>query len=424
MIDYDDSVYFSNIRLDHKIQKKFWSNVREKSSDGGKFYIDIAKKLSYVRFVPRDGEWSLPWNQELIPGFEMPDYEPNFSKSFAQVTDERANYIKARINNGDKFAVMYSGGMDSTLILSSLLKNLSKEELQSIMVCCSIHSIIENPEFWRKHIYGKLKIIDSSNHSYDDYIGMGYRPITGDEGDCIFGTSIGLQLYHNYDFYVSQLDPAVQSNLLKLRNKISSGDVHYTLFADIISRHLSYNTTAEGLEFGRLLYEKYHRNIITSKVPVHSLHDFFWWLIFNVKYLNCSVRGAIYFNHTLPIRQCIDSMENWFNGEGYQKWSMVNNNNGSKIRNTLATYKYDQRKYIYDFDKNDWYFQYKTKLESLTNLLIKGKIKSTDKNPAGPFTIAIDKNYLPLNINDINDPSIKKYFLNHFRNYEIDWINR
>ena len=420
MIEMEDSIYFANIRLDYKPQYKFWSKVREKSGPGGQFYVDIAKKITQVRFVPRDGEWSLPWKQDLIPGFEMPNYDPNFSKSFEQVTDERANYIKGRIHNGDKFAVMYSGGMDSTLILASLLKNLNEEELQSVIVCCSIHSLIENPEFWRKYIYNKLKIIDSSTHTYDDYINMGYRPITGDEGDCIFGTSIGLQLYHNYDFYVSQLDPNVQANLLKLRNKISDGDVHYTLFADVISKHLAYDTTPEGLEFGRLLYQKYHRNILTSKVPINSLHDFFWWLIFNVKYLNCSVRGAIYFNHTIPIRQCIDSMENWFNGGEYQQWSMANNNNGMKIRNTLATYKYAQRKYIYDFDKNDWYFQYKTKLESLGNLLIKGKMKATDKDVAGRLTIAVDKNYKPL---QINQPPIKKYFINHFRNYEVDWLN-
>jgi 3'-phosphoadenosine 5'-phosphosulfate sulfotransferase (PAPS reductase)/FAD synthetase len=54
-------------------------------------------------------------------------------------------------------ALMFSGGMDSTLILASLLKNLNEEELESIMVCCSIHSLIENPEFWRRFVFNKLK---------------------------------------------------------------------------------------------------------------------------------------------------------------------------------------------------------------------------------------------------------------------------
>lgn len=419
-MNLDDTIYFSNIRLDYRKQSKFWNRIRSECGAGGQFYIDIAKKVLQNRFVPRNGEWSMPWKQELIPGFEMPAYDPNFSKSFEQVTDERANQIKAKIHNGEKFAVMYSGGMDSTLVLTSLLKNLNKEELESVAVCASIHSIIENPDYWNKHIHGKLKLMDSMHHTYDDYIGMGYRPITADEGDCIFGTSIGLQLYHNYDYYVSELSPTVQENLLKLRHKISSGDVHYSVFKDIIARHLAYNTTPEGLEFGRLLYEKYNHNIQTASVPVHSLHDFFWWLIFDVKYLNCSVRGAIYFNHTLPIRQCIDSIENWFNGGEYQNWSMANNNNGNKIKNTLASYKFVQRQYIYEFDKNDWYFNFKTKLESLSNLLVKGKMKTQEKEVPGKFTVGIDKNYLPLHT---HDKTVRNYFTHNLSNYKIDWIN-
>jgi hypothetical protein len=420
MIKLDDPLYFSNIRLDYRNQSKFWNRIHAISGDGGKFYIDVAKKILQNRFVSRNGEWSTPWKQELIPGFEMPEYNPSFNKSYEQVTDERAHEIKIKIQKGDKFAVMYSGGMDSTLVLVSLLKNLTKEELESVAICASVHSMIENPILWEKHIQGKFKIFDSTKHTYDDYIHMGYRPITADEGDCIFGTSIGLQLYHNFDYYVSELSVETQAKLLPLRYKISSADIHYTVFQDIIARHLAYDTTPEGLKFGRLLYQKYHRNIQTASVPVHSLHDFFWWLIFNVKYLNCSVRGAIYFNHSIPIRKCIDSIENWFNGGEYQQWSMVNNNNGEKIKNTLATYKYAQRRYIYDFDKNEWYFKYKTKLESLSNLLVKGKMKTKDKEIPGKLTVGLDLNYEPLHT---KDHYVREYFKYHLSNYQIDWAD-
>lgn len=416
MINLNDTLYFHNMRGDPAAPTDYWKSVRDECGPGGKFYCDIAKRFMQSRFVSRDGsEWSLPWKQEMIPDFVMPKYDPSFNKTFEQVTDDRALEMKKLIHQGQKLAVMYSGGMDSTLVLVALLRNLTEEELKSVVICASIHSIIEYPTFWEKHIQGKFKIIESLNNWYDDIIGMGYRPITADEGDCIFGTSIGLQMYHNWDGYLRDLSPDVKQRLSMLRYQISNQEVHYSTYKDILIRHLAYDRSSpEGLEFGRILYEKYVHNINTSEVPVHSLHDFFWWLIFNVKYLNCSVRGAIYYNTRIPVRECIDSIENWFNGKDYQLWSMVNNNNGEKIRKTLATYKYAERQYIYDFTKDEWYFNFKTKLESLGNLLIKGK-----RHP-GNLNLGVSKNYDWLSVEDAD---VREYFRHHLVNYKIDWTD-
>lgn len=419
----DDTLYFSNIRREQDEEDSFFYKNYDNLPKSAQFFLDIGNRFSYHRFVTRnEGEWTLPWKQACIPDFVMPKYDPNFKKTFSEVTDNRALEIKSLINGGQKFALMYSGGMDSTAVLVSLLKNLSKEELESIVICCSIHSIIENPEFWKKYIYGKFKIFDSNEYLYDDYINMGYRPITADEGDCIFGTSIGLQLYHNYDHYVNLMKEDTRANLLKYKYKISDNDVHYSIYKDIIIRYLALDDTPKGLEFGRILYEKYVRNIETSSVPVNSLHDFFWWLIFNVKYLNCSVRGAIFFNQTMPVRQCIDNIFNWFNGYEYQQWSMNNNNNGTKIRKTLATYKHVQKEYIYDFDKNDWYFYFKTKLESLGNLGIKGKNQRDNPNSLVPirYIVGINDSYEKL---DITNLAIQNYFMENLMNYQIDWTD-
>jgi len=415
-MNLDDTIYFHNIRGDHFAPWDFWNSIREEAGPGGKFYLDIARRFPLNRFVSRnDSEWSLPWKQEIIPDFAMPEYNPRFEKTFEEVTDARALEIKALINAGKKFALLYSGGMDSTLVLIALLKNLTTEELKSVVICASVHVIIENPYVWEKYIFGKFTILDSHKYWYDDLINAGYMPITSDEGDCIMGTSIGLELYHNYDAYIRHLSPETRERLRPLKYKIATGEVHFSVYKDIIVRHLAYDHTPEGLEFGRLLYEKYRHNINTARVPVHTLHDFFWWLIFNVKYLNCSVRGALYFNMEMPKRECIDSTINWFNGTDYQLWSMANNNNGCKIRNTVGTYKYVAREYIHNYDKNDWYFHFKTKLESLGNLLIKGKaILPWQSN------LALSKDYEMLSM---EDPSVREYFRHHIINYSINWTD-
>jgi hypothetical protein len=420
MIKSTDTLYFHTMHSipSHYQESLIWKNIRQDCGKGGQFFIDIATRFHESRFVSRNnGEWSLPWKQDIIPDFKMPEYDPTFNKTFEQVSDECAIEIKKLIHQGQKFALMYAGGFDSTVVLVALLKNLTTEELASVALCTSIHSVIEYPDFWAKHIHGKFKIIDSVENWYDHVIAQGYRPITADEGDCVFGTMIGLQVYNNYDLYLSRLSPESQSNLKNLKYKISSGDVHYSVFKDLIISTLAHEQTPNGLEFGRILYEKYVRNIDTSPVPIHSLHDFYWWLIFNVKYLNCSVRGAIFYNSGLPIRECIDVMVNWFNATDYQLWSMVNNNNGKKIQNTVATYKYEARQYIRNFTNDDWHFYFKTKLDSLVNIKVnRGESYKADHR----FLVGLDKDYNRLLL---TDQSVIAYFTEHLINYKIDWTD-
>ena len=405
------NLYFHSISY-NGYQDKILDSIYKECPPPGKFFIDISKRINPSRFVARDGEWSLPWQQTIIPGFEMPRLDPTFKLSFEEVTDNRALEIKKRIHQGEQFAVMYSGGIDSTVVMASLIKNLTLQELSSITVCASVESIVENPYFWETQIFNKFAIIDSRLIKYDDLIEKNLTPITADEGDCIFGTLMGLTLYNNFDYYISDLTANVKQRLKSLKYKISSEDVHYSVYKDLIVKHLSING---DLEFGRILYEKYHWNIQTSSVPVHSLHDFFWWLIFNVKYLNCSVRGALYFNDRVDYKTAIYRIFNWFNGNEYQLWSMVNNNNGQKIHNTLATYKMAARDYIYSVDKNMFYKNFKLKLESLFLIVNKQNIKNN--HPASRIFMTDQFKMIT-----IDDNEGQEFLRSSLTNYKIVWM--
>ena len=415
MLNLDDTLYFSSISFNH-YHNAIWQKMANELGPDARFFINIGRRVNPNRFVTRNGEWSLPWRQELIPGFEMPAYDPGYAKSFAEVSDGKAQEIKARIAQGEQFAVMYSGGIDSTVIMAALVKNLTAEELESVTVCASVNSIIENPTFWEKFIHNRLKVRDSSALKYDDIIESGLTPITADEGDCIFGTLIGLTLYNNYDQYIKDLGPETRANLAPLKYRISDPEVHFSTYKDLIIKHLS----LEGEpDFGRILYEKYVHNVNTASVPVHSLHDFFWWLIFNVKYLNCAVRGALYLNDRLDYRECMYRVVNWFSDPEYQRWSMANNNNGQKIQRTLSTYKTAARNYIYDVDHNDWYRNFKIKLESLWTIGIQQDLSqvSVDRRPVSRVALTTD-----FQMHYIEDASVQEFYRHHLGNYKIDWI--
>lgn len=415
MMDKNTTLYFHNFSY-NGYQDSFLNSL-ENLSDGSKFFITMSKRFKPSRFVARMGEWSLPWPQELIPKFKMPDYDPSFKLSFEEVTNIEANKIKKRINQGEKFALMYSGGLDSTTVLTSLLRILTKEELNSLIIYTSLHSVLENPSMWYNHIKDKLQVIDSVKVKCDTLLHEGLIPITADEGDPIFGTMIGLGLYQNFDAIIDTFSPETKLNLKSKKSQLITGDLHFSVFKDLIIKHLSFNG---NIEFGTTLYEKYLHNINSSTVPIHSVHDFFWWLIFNMKYLNCSVRAPLYFNDTYDYGKAIDKFVNWYNAENYQLWSMNNNNNGNKIQGSVSTYKTAARKYIYEFDKNIWYKNFKLKLESLNLVVNRQEVSSVSVSNRPVSRIAFDKNYQPYSV---DDESTRNYFKYHLENYKIDWRN-
>jgi hypothetical protein len=66
-------------------------------------------------------------------------------------------------------------------------------------------------------------------------------------------------------------------------------------------------------------------------VSIYSLHDFFWWIIFNLRYSHCALRGPLFYYSGTEIREAIaDYLINWYKTSDYQLWSMGNNNNGQK----------------------------------------------------------------------------------------------
>jgi hypothetical protein len=335
----------------------------------GRHWADLSLRFAASDFTARRGEWATPWRIEQEPTYAMPEYDPKFGKSFAEVSDERALEIRDLIRStGRRVALYYSGGIDSTVAAVALLKNLSAEELGNVAICTSVDGVIENPLFYKSHLRDRVRILDSERTRYDDLIAHGYYAITADTGDSIFGTEQMTQLLFSYTELVDKLPREARERLRRLCDDPTIGEQPYERFADLI---ISYLGIEHNPELGTWFYEKLVRNIGTSGVPVHSLHDFFWWFIFNVKYMHCALRAALFYYRGDDVKGAVRSnIINWYNTDDYQRWSMANNNNGEKIRNNLSTtYKWAAREYIHAYDRNDWYRDFKLKLGSFQLLL-------------------------------------------------------
>jgi len=414
------------------------TNIYNDLDDSGKFYLNFCRAYGPEGYINRHGNWSEPWETTVEKGLIMPAYDPTFNKNFEEVTDRRANDIKEIIRSTDKDIILfYSGGIDSTLCLASILKNFNTEELKKFKISMSTDSIVENPVFYTKFIQDKLQVIDTMKFKYTDHVNAGRSVcITADLGDFIYGTELGVKLYPQMPYLERKLGLGTVTSVDSLNNKISSLDTHYSKFKDILIMYFNSNLengmknfvqyfTPDNLktltdadkQFGELFYEKLNNNVKSSQVPIYTLHDFFWWSMFNMRFSWGALRAGMNYGTNDDMKETIQhGILNWYGSIEYQLWSMNNNNNGEKINGNLQTsYKCASRKYIYDFDKNDWYFKNKMKLPSMP-VVSRRNWKANYQNFDKKF--AIDEDYQVLKI---DNPGVNDYITTGIQNYKIDW---
>jgi asparagine synthetase B (glutamine-hydrolysing) len=126
-------------------------------------------------------------------GFYMPDYNDDFKQDWNEVTDYRCDWL--RQHRFDKpWTVAWSGGNDSTTVMSAIMKNLSKSDFENITVACNNASVWENPEFFQKYIEPNFKIVNSSYLMSQKCIDDENYVIDGNLADQLFAGSVSLEM--------------------------------------------------------------------------------------------------------------------------------------------------------------------------------------------------------------------------------------
>ena len=102
---------------------------------GGVEFSTMFKMFSQnITFSDRTETIKIPFKMYTPDFLKMPSFESFTGKSFDQICDERARgLLDHALASNRKLAVMYSGGVDSTLILCALLKVAKPEELKQII---------------------------------------------------------------------------------------------------------------------------------------------------------------------------------------------------------------------------------------------------------------------------------------------------
>jgi hypothetical protein len=254
-----------------------------------------------------------------------PAYNSSFTKTFSDITDEQCQqWLREKTDR--PWLVFWSGGIDSTVIVASILKNATVAQRENIHVACNRASIYELPRFFYNHVRPNFKLIptpDLAQQPLDQYY-----IIDGEFADQLYSSGLGWELL--------RLDP--DSLTLNCRQDPDG------LLNQLASR------TNEN--FATWYYERILDNINSSNVPIETYHDFYWWIFFNYHYTDVYLRLDNY-------------QPKWFATDNYQQWAMNNNQIGTKYTANLGDSKLASKQYIYDFDRDEYCRTFKIKSKSL-----------------------------------------------------------
>jgi len=154
----------------------------------GKFPMPVDRFNLLEKFEPQPKELQFV-NIVPDPKFNLTNLTTDWQDRFWALMDETASNVYKTVGNRS-IVVMYSGGIDSTAVLVSLMKNPNYKEMLSsgrFKLAMSTSSILENPNFFYSHILGTIPFFPA------DYITLMNDPdillVTGDCGDNVIGST-------------------------------------------------------------------------------------------------------------------------------------------------------------------------------------------------------------------------------------------
>lgn len=291
----------------------------------------------------RIGRDAFPFSTDAIDSYhvEPPVYDGTFTKTFNDITDEQCQqWLQEKTDQ--PWLVFWSGGIDSTVIVTSILKNTSSADRENIYIACNRASIYELPRFFYDHVQPNFKLIQTPDLGKQP-LHEQYHVIDGEFGDHLYCGGHGWEL--------SQSLPDCMG--LDIRRK-----------PDLMLNHFASKTNKN---FATWYYEYLLDNVNSTDIPVETYHDFCWWIFFNYHYTSSYIRlrDTTFANHCSP---------RWFATDDYQQWAMNNNQSGTKYTLNHSDAKLASKQYIYDFDHDEYSRIFKTKSKSIQVFM---QLKST-----------------------------------------------
>lgn len=355
------------------------SNIPTSDNPHIKNWREISRLIGLnTSLVDRLSFTELPYNFQVAETSRLPIELRNFNRSYSDICEDRVlELLKIQEKVKKPICLLYSGGIDSTVMATAFLKILTPIEFnEKIKVFLNPDSIRENPYFYRNYLRKKMNL-ESSERSLS--LLDGENIVVGAEfNDQLFGSDMCAKFIAVYGSDVI-LEPYREKVLLQFFECLGMSKIASKMWFDILHNHIKRQNLCE----------------------VKRYFDFFWWFNFIFKW------QSVYYRFLLRLPSRLRSGINahflaqyyhhFFCTDDFQKWSMLNSE--LKIGKQWSSYKLEAKKYIYEFDHNSEYFEKKIKIGSLAALFFQTN---------NPVAITSDFKFLyKVNSEDFYDSALK-----------------
>jgi hypothetical protein len=291
--------------------------------------------------------------------FPLPAFRP-INKTYEDLCNERALEILRRADELDAaLYVAWSGGIDSTCVLVSLLKNATAVQKERIVVLLSEESIVEYPQFYEEHIRGKLQ--RESSAMLPSILGSKGRHVltNGELNDQLFGSGLSCAL------------------LTKILGKTV---IHEPYQRDVLFQF--YNQSVGDARVTNLYLDLLYRLMDASPVPLTTYFHWFWWIMFALDWQSVFFRVFLFTAErnaqNITPEYVRTNVMPFFGTENFQLWSM--NNLDKRVKDTMNTYKWPAKDIIYDYTKDAEYHTNKMKKASVSIWMQHNPFKFLDES--------------------------------------------
>lgn len=271
----------------------------------------------------------------------------SYKGSFADICDRRAKSIidQAKQSN-KKIIVLWSGGIDSHLILVALLRNGA-----TVSIASTAQSILEHPKFYENFIKDKIEIIYYHDLKFNPQESKDVLYIGSAMADTLVGGSIIVHyLYANYE--------QAQRKILHNGN-ININDI--AKFWQMFGKNFDNRYAEIFVEQVKIAADKLNTDIST------------WWQFWN--FADMIYRSSYdywyhwpQYHHHGASSGSLANLDSWdihfFMHEEFYDWALHKATLEDKIGNSVFTYKKAYKDYIYQFDRDENYRNFKLKVNS------------------------------------------------------------
>jgi hypothetical protein len=275
------------------------TNINSLKSDLEKKY----KKFDYdtgICFIDR--YQSIPHYVSVVPYSKPLESNPSFNETFDHLCDMRAIEL---LNTNKVINVFWSGGLDSTTALISLIMNCTNKD--QIRIITSYNSIVESGYFYETFLKSYNTIFDISG--INKHFNENELFVTGNPGNQLFSSG--------------------SMSIFKL---VKDAKDLKRSYKDIVS--------IEDQEF-------YYPSLIKSPRPITSYEDFLWFRNFVTLWDHPRYPLIIKYLKPKNIKKHLDTFVGFFYTNYFEQWSINNNEQQHDLNNFLKTTKLPMRKYIF-----------------------------------------------------------------------------